>query len=208
MNTLLIDNKDSFTFNLSQLIAKVTASPPVVIDNAAPHWRSVAEEIGAEAIVISPGPGTPARSADFGICGEVILESRLPLLGVCLGHQGLGLAYGARVVPAAMPMHGRISRVSHDGSELFRGIPACFDAVRYHSLCIASDSLPPCLTATAWTSDGVVMAVQHKSRPQFGVQFHPESAGGDFGEQLIRNFLRLAARQAGQRPARTLPAAP
>ena len=208
MNTLLIDNKDSFTFNLSQLIAKVTASPPVVIDNAAPHWRSVAEEIGAEAIVISPGPGTPARGADFGICGEVILESRLPLLGVCLGHQGLGLAYGARVVPAAVPMHGRISRVSHDGSELFRGIPACFDAVRYHSLCIASDSLPPCLAATAWTADGVVMAVQHKSRPQFGVQFHPESAGGDFGEQLIRNFLRLAARQAGRRPARKPHAAP
>ena len=196
MNVLLIDNRDSFTFNLSQLIAKITAQSPVVIDNAAAHWRDVIAETGANVIVISPGPGTPARIEDFGICGEVILESGLPLLGVCLGHQGLGHAYGARVVPAPVPMHGRISRVSHDGSELFRDIPPCFDVVRYHSLCIANDSLPPCLTATASTAEGVVMAVQHASRPQFGVQFHPESVSGDFGEQLIRNFLQLAARRA------------
>lgn len=195
MNVLLIDNRDSFTFNLSQLIAKITSRTPVVIDNAAAGWRDVVAETGANAIVISPGPGTPARFEDFGICSEVILGSAIPLLGVCLGHQGLGHAYGARVVPAPVPMHGRISRVSHDGSELFRDIPPCFEVVRYHSLCIAIDSLPPCLTATASTAEGVVMAVQHTSRPQFGVQFHPESVSGDFGEQLIRNFLQLATRQ-------------
>jgi len=196
MNVLLIDNKDSFTYNLSQLIARVTGRTPVVIDNAASHWRDVVTEVRADAIVISPGPGTPARSEDFRICSEVILESGLPLLGVCLGHQGIGHAYGARVVPAPVPMHGRISRVSHDGSDLFRDIPASFDVVRYHSLCIESDSLPACLTATAATVDGIVMAVQHKSRPQLGVQFHPESVSADFGEQLVRNFLRLAARHA------------
>jgi len=199
MNVLLIDNKDSFTYNLSQLIARVTAHKPVVIDNAASSWRKVIAEISADAIVISPGPGTPARYEDFGICSEVILESGIPLLGVCLGHQGLGQAYGGRVVPAPVPMHGRISRVSHDGSALFRDIPADFDVVRYHSLCIESDSLPACLTATASTADGVVMAVQHKSCPQFGVQFHPESVSADFGEQLVRNFLQLAARHAARR---------
>ena len=207
MKVLLIDNRDSFTFNLSQLIAKITSRTPVVIDNAAAHWRNVVAETDANAIVISPGPGTPARFEDFGICSEVILESGIPLLGVCLGHQGLGHAYGARVVPAPVPMHGRISRVSHDGSELFRDIPPCFDVVRYHSLCIANDSLPPCLTATASTAEGVVMAVQHASRPQFGVQFHPESVSGDFGEQLIRNFLQLAARRAPpSRPRESHPA--
>ena len=149
MNVLLIDNSDSFTFNLSQLIARVTAHPPVVIDNTASHWRDVLAEIGADAIVISPGPGTPARDEDFGVCSEVILEARIPLLGVCLGHQGIGHAYGARVVAAPAPMHGRISRVSHDGSDLFRDIPTSFDVVRYHSLCIEGDSLPACLTATA-----------------------------------------------------------
>lgn len=199
MNVLLIDNKDSFTYNLSQLIARVTAHTPVVIDNAVSQWRDVVTEIGADAIVISPGPGTPARCKDFGICREVILESGIPLLGVCLGHQGIGQAYGARVVAAPGPMHGRVSRVSHDGSDLFRDIPASFDVVRYHSLCIESDSLPPCLTATASTADGVVMAVRHKSRPQFGVQFHPESVSADFGEQLVRNFLQLAARHATRR---------
>ena len=207
MNVLLIDNRDSFTFNLSQLIARITSRTPIVIDNSAAHWRGVVAETGANAIVISPGPGTPERFEDFGICSEVILESGIPLLGVCLGHQGLGHTYGARVVPAPVPMHGRISRVSHDGSELFRDIPPCFDVVRYHSLCISNDSLPPCLTARASTAEGVVMAVQHTSRPQFGVQFHPESVSGDFGEQLIRNFLQLAARRAPQgTPRKTHPA--
>ena len=205
MNVLLIDNKDSFTFNLSQLIAKVTARTPVVIGNAATNWRDVVAATNASAIVISPGPGTPVRLEDFGICSEVISESRLPLLGVCLGHQGLGYVYGARVVPAPAPMHGRISRVSHYGGELFRDIPACFDVVRYHSLCIERNSLPQCLPVTASTDDGVVMAVQHESRPQFGVQFHPESVSGDFGEQLIRNFLETAARQAKPSASRQAP---
>lgn len=206
MNVLLIDNRDSFTFNLSQLIAKVTARTPVVIDNTATNWREVVAATGANAIVISPGPGTPERRKDFGICSEVILESNLPLLGVCLGHQGLGYVYGARVVPAPVPMHGRISRISHYGGELFRHIPNHFDVVRYHSLCIDRNSLPGCLSVTALTADGVVMAVRHESRPQFGVQFHPESVSGDCGEQLIRNFLEVAAQHA--RPDATRPSRP
>lgn len=205
MNVLLIDNRDSFTFNLSQLIAKVTARTPVVIDNTATNWRELVAETGANAIVISPGPGTPERRKDFGICSEVILESNLPLLGVCLGHQGLGYVYGARVVLAPVPMHGRISRISHYGGELFRHIPNHFDVVRYHSLCIDRNSLPGCLSVTALTADGVVMAVRHESLPQFGVQFHPESVSGDCGEQLIRNFLEVAGQHAtpdATRPSR------
>lgn len=199
MRVLIVDNKDSFTFNLSQLVAKVTGSEPLVIENIEEHWRDLIELHGIDAIVISPGPGSPERLEDFGICRDLILGTSLPLLGVCLGHQGLGYAYGARVVPAPNPMHGRISRVTHDGSRLFEGIPSCFDAVRYHSLCLYKESIPPCLKITAWSSDGVSMAVRHSERPQFGVQFHPESVSAKFGERLVRNFLRIASQARSAR---------
>ena len=189
MHVLVVDNKDSFTFNLSQLVAKVTGCAPIVISNCERSWRDIAARHGIRAIVISPGPGTPDRNADFGICLEIVRETGLPLLGVCLGHEGIGHAYGAKVVRAPLPMHGRISRIIHDGSDLFTGIPDSLEVVRYHSLCLDRDTLPACLQVTASTSDGIVMALRHTDRPQFGVQFHPESVCAEFGERLVRNFL-------------------
>ncbi len=195
MKVMLVDNRDSFTFNLSQLIANVTATEPLVIANTEERWRDLIDSNKIEAIVISPGPGTPERPEDFGICLDLILDTRIPVLGVCLGHQGLGYAYGASVVPAPVPMHGRISQVTHNGSGLFEGVPTSFAAVRYHSLCLRRDSIPACLDVTAATDDGIPMALEHVGRPQFGVQFHPESVAANFGERLIRNFLRIAAAQ-------------
>ena len=192
MKVLILDNKDSFTFNLSQLVATVTGLHPLVIANTEKHWADLIRRHGVEAVIISPGPGSPERKADFGICQDVVRNTVVPLLGVCLGHQGIGHAYGARVIPAPKPMHGRISRIAHDSSELFDGIPESFDAVRYHSLCLDSGSIPACLKVTSSTSDGVVMSVRHADRLQFGIQFHPESVCGGFGERLVRNFLRIA----------------
>ena len=200
MKVLIVDNKDSFTFNLSQLVAKVAACEPLVIENTEARWRDLVAMHGIGAIIISPGPGTPERLADFGICRDVILATSLPLLGVCLGHQGLGHAYGAQVVRAPCPMHGRISRITHDGSAMFKGIPPSFDAVRYHSLCLQEESIPPCLKLAASSSDGVPMAVRHSQRPQFGVQFHPESVSAEHGERLVRNFLRIAASSGSTQP--------
>ena len=205
MKVLIVDNKDSFTFNLSQLVAKVAASEPLVIENTETRWRDLVAMHGIGAVIISPGPGTPERLEDFGICRDVILGTNLPLLGVCLGHQGLGHAYGAQVVRAPRPMHGRISRITHDGSAMFEGIPPSFDAVRYHSLCLQEESIPSCLKLAASSSDGVPMAVRHSQRPQFGVQFHPESVSAEHGERLVRNFLRVAAssRSSGSRASRS-----
>ncbi len=202
---LIVDNQDSFTFNLSQLVAKVTDGDPLVIANTDHRWREWIGRHRIEAIIISPGPGSPDRPTDFGICREVIQESSLPLLGVCLGHQGLGYAYGARVVRAPAAMHGRTSTITHDGSSLFDGMPRSFQVVRYHSLCLQRDSIPACLEVTASTSDGVAMALQHRDRPQFGVQFHPESICAEFGERLIRNFLRVAPTAPGRGSERRRP---
>lgn len=193
MKVLIVDNDDSFTFNLSQLVAKVAAREPLVVSNTEDNWLALIAKHAVEAIVISPGPGTPERPSDFGTCVDLIRQATVPLLGVCLGHQGLGHAYGARVVRAPVPMHGRVTKVSHDGNPLFEGIPRSFDAVRYHSLCLERESVPPCLKVTATTADGVPMALGHRVRPQFGVQFHPESVAAEFGEQLMRNFLRIAS---------------
>lgn len=205
VRVLIVDNRDSFTFNLAQLAAKVTATEPVVIDNTESRWAAIAHERGVGAIILSPGPGTPRRPSDLGICREVVLQSALPLLGVCLGCQGIGYAYGASITAAPQPMHGRLSRVRHRGGPLFEGIPESFRAVRYHSLCLDSASVPPCLRITASTGDGVPMALSHRSRPQHGVQFHPESICAQFGERLLRNFMRLASEctPSGQGPAAT-----
>ena len=196
MRVLIVDNKDSFTFNLSQLVAKVTGYAPIVISNAERGWQDIADRHSVRAIVISPGPGTPDRIADFGICLEIVLETDLPLLGVCLGHEGIGYAYGAKVIRAPVPMHGRISRVTHDGRDLFAGVPDPLEVVRYHSLCLDGGTIPACLEVRATTSDDVVMAVRQTGRPQFGVQFHPESVCAEFGERLVRNFLECAQVQA------------
>lgn len=196
MRVLIVDNRDSFTFNLCQLVAKLTAREPLVIPNTERRWRELIEGQGVEAVVVSPGPGSPEQPDDFGICGEIIRDSGVPLLGVCLGHQGLGHVYGAEVVRAPVPMHGRVSRVTHDGSALFAGIPRSFEAVRYHSLCLDKGTIPNCLQVTATSDDGVPMAVCHVERPQFGVQFHPESVLARHGERLTRNFLGMASRQS------------
>ncbi|MEU1090731.1 aminodeoxychorismate synthase component I [Streptomyces sp. NPDC005892] len=205
MRTLLIDNYDSFTYNLFHYLAEVNGREPEVVVNDDPRWnlRYVAE---FDNVVLSPGPGSPTRAADFGICQQVLEEGSLPILGVCLGHQGLAALYGARVHRAPEPCHGRVSPVLHTGTDLFEGLPSPFRAVRYHSLAV--DRLPSELEATAWTPDGVLMGVRHRERPLWGVQFHPESIGGEYGHQLLDNFRRLTRQRGSGRPVPRAAAAP
>jgi para-aminobenzoate synthetase len=192
MRTLLIDNYDSFTFNLFQLAATVVGEPPIVVRNDDwQAWKSFAPG-SFDAIIISPGPGTPTCAEDFGISSPA-LELDVPLLGVCLGHQGMCASEGAVVVRAPEPMHGRTSPVFHSGQGIFRGLPSPFSAVRYHSLLV--DGVPAVLTVTATTSSavgGIVMAVEHAIKPQWGVQFHPESILTEHGAHLLGNFFTLA----------------
>ena len=191
MRTLLIDNYDSYTFNLCHLLAEVNGREPVVVAHDA-------AEVGEldldryEAVVISPGAGDPRRARDFGVCRDVLLKTNLPVLGVCLGHQGIAVAEGGGVVRAPQARHGYVTRVEHGGEELFAGIPSGFGAVRYHSLCVA-EPLPPELAVTARAEDGVVMALRHQRLPRWGVQFHPESIETEFGCRLLENFRALAA---------------
>jgi anthranilate synthase/aminodeoxychorismate synthase-like glutamine amidotransferase len=144
-----------------------------------------------EAIVLSPGPCTPNEA---GICLDLIAAAAgvVPVLGVCLGHQAIGQAFGGEVVRAPLPMHGKISQVLHDGSDIFAGIPSPFLATRYHSLVVRRETLPPALLETARTGDGIVMGLRHRALPVFGVQFHPESIASEHGHHLLRNFLALA----------------
>ncbi|MBV8705043.1 MAG: aminodeoxychorismate/anthranilate synthase component II, partial [Acetobacteraceae bacterium] len=144
-----------------------------------------------EAIVLSPGPCTPNEA---GICLGLIAAAagRVPLLGVCLGHQALGQAFGGAVVRAPAPMHGKVSQVFHDATDVLAGLPSPFAATRYHSLIVARAGLPDCLVPTAWTGDGLIMALRHRALPMFGVQFHPESIASEHGHALLANFLRIA----------------
>ncbi len=172
MKTLLIDNYDSFTYNLFQLLAEANGEEPIVVRNDGATWAELAPGT-FDNIVISPGPGRPDAPSDFGVCADAIRDAEVPLLGVCLGHQGIG-ARRRPVVHAPEVMHGRLSAVHHDDSPLFAGIPQGFQVVRYHSLCVAAP-LPADLEATAWTADGVLMGLATSHRPIWGVQFHPES---------------------------------
>ncbi len=204
MRTLLIDNYDSFTYNLYQLLGEVNGCPPVVVRNNA-GWSDIDVE-SFDSIVVSPGPGRPSRPLDFGISARAIVESGLAVLGVCLGHQGICHLLGGVVEHAPEPMHGRISPVHHDGMDLFAGLPSPFAAVRYHSLAVTQ--LPDELDAVAWTADGVVMGVRHRHEPLWGVQFHPESISTEYGRELLANFrdLALAHRRGngyGHRPSRS-----
>jgi para-aminobenzoate synthetase len=194
MKTLVIDNYDSFTYNLVHLLAEVNQELPDVVYNDEVAWAELRER-RFDNIVISPGPGRPGRACDFGVSRDAILESKVPLLGVCLGHQGVAALNGAPVECVAMPVHGRASAVRHDGSALFEGIPSPFAAARYHSL-VAVRPLPLALAETAWTEDGFVMALAHRHRPQWGVQFHPESIITDCGRRLIENFRDATLRAA------------
>ena len=184
---LLIDNYDSFTWNLAQYFGELGA-PPVVKRNDEISVADV-EEMRPERIVISPGPGRPEQA---GISIDVIRRFGpvTPLLGVCLGHQGIGIAFGGEVVRAPQLMHGKTSAVSHDGKGVFRGVSQPFTAGRYHSLVIA-DPLPPVLESAARTDDGTIMGVRHRTLPNHGVQFHPESVLTGEGRQLLKNFLEL-----------------
>ncbi|MCX4745620.1 aminodeoxychorismate synthase component I [Kitasatospora sp. NBC_01287] len=199
MRTLLIDNHDSYTYNLFQLIAEVNGVEPVVVTNDDP--RAAELDLAAfDNVVISPGPGHPARPRDFGISARIVREARIPVLGVCLGHQGIGFGEGAEVLPAPEPRHGYLSTVRHDGRELFAGVPQDFTVVRYHSLAVA-EPLPPTLQATAWSEDGVVMGLRHTGRPLWGVQFHPESICTEYGRLLLANFRELTIAHHGEQPA-------
>jgi para-aminobenzoate synthetase len=186
MKTLVIDNYDSFTYNLVNLLAEVNQEMPTVVLNDQIGWAEL-REWRFDNIVISPGPGRSDRSTDFGVSRDAIHEAGVPLLGVCLGHQGIAAINGASVGVITMPVHGRASSVRHDGSALFEGIPSPFEAARYHSLTVGRP-LPPALKETAWTTDGLVMALAHRHRLQWGVQFHPESIITEYGRRLIRNF--------------------
>ncbi|MGW6912744.1 aminodeoxychorismate synthase component I [Kitasatospora sp. NPDC054939] len=192
MKTLLIDNYDSYTYNLFQLIARTTGVEPEVVTHDSPHWNP--EDLHRyDNIVISPGPGDPTRPEDFGISAAAIEQARVPVLGVCLGHQGIAGAHGAPVVRAPRARHGHLSTVTHDGQDLFAGIPQGFTVVRYHSLCI-EEPLPAGLEATAWAEDGVLMGLRHRERPLWGVQFHPESVSTEFGSAIVANFHELTRR--------------
>lgn len=188
MKILLIDNFDSFTQNIAQYLYEVTGICADVVNNTSRY-----DELGIDeydAVVLSPGPGHPGDKSDFGVCSDVILHSPVPLLGICLGHQGIAQFLGGTVGHAPHPVHGYRSRITHSGKGLFRDLPDQFEVVRYHSLMCTS--LPPELQCTAWTSEGVVMAIEHVTRPVWGVQFHPESIDSEYGHALFSNFIRLA----------------
>ena len=193
---LLVDNYDSFTYNLYQYLGELGASIRVLRNDELTAEQALA--LGPERIVISPGPGTPDQA---GITLELIRRAagRVPLLGVCLGHQALGQAFGARIVRAPTLMHGKTSPIHHDGRTLFAGLPDPFTATRYHSLIVDRESVPDCLEVSAWTVGGLVMGLRHRSLPLEGVQFHPESILTAAGKELLRNFLRLGTAAAAQR---------
>jgi anthranilate synthase/aminodeoxychorismate synthase-like glutamine amidotransferase len=186
---LLVDNYDSFTYNLYQYLGELGATIEVVRNDQL--TVDAALERAPRAIVISPGPGTPDQA---GISLELIRRAagRVPLLGVCLGHQSLGQVFGGRVVRAPKLMHGKTSEISHDGRSIYRDLPQPFTATRYHSLMVAPDSIPACLEVSARSEDGVVMGLRHREHLLEGVQFHPESILTRAGKDLLRNFLELS----------------
>ena len=186
---LLIDNYDSFTYNLFHYLGQLGAE--IVVKRNDELTAEQALAMKPDAVVLSPGPCTPNEA---GICCDLIAKAggRVPILGVCLGHQAIGQVYGGKVVRAPVPMHGKLSRIHHSGKSVFRGLNNDFLATRYHSLTIAPESVPADLEVTALADDGVIMGVMHKRHPVHGVQFHPESIASENGHALLANFLRLA----------------
>jgi anthranilate synthase component 2 len=190
---LLIDNYDSFTYNLVHYLGELGAVCDVRRNDA----LSVDEALGLkpQGIVLSPGPCDPPKA---GICVDLVraaAKAGLPVLGVCLGHQAIGHAFGAKIGRAPVLMHGKVSPVHHDESGLFRGLPEPITVTRYHSLIVESADLPDCFTVTAWTEDATIMGLAHKSLPLHGVQFHPESIASEHGHALLRNFLEICGNE-------------
>lgn len=185
---LLVDNYDSFTYNLFQYLSEV-GEEVVVVRNDEITVADI-EKMKPERIVISPGPSTPKNA---GISNDVIRHfgSKLPLLGVCLGHQCIGYTYGGIVSGAKQIMHGKSSKIHHTGQGVFAGLPNPFSAIRYHSLAVKLDGLPDCLEVTAWTEDGEIMGMRHKTHQVEGIQFHPESFMTEHGKDILKNFLLL-----------------
>ena len=186
---LVVDNYDSFTYNLVHYLAELGAETKVVRNDdltAAEAWA-----LKAEAVLLSPGPCAPDQA---GICLALIDTAPLdmPILGVCLGHQAIGQAMGGHVIRAKALMHGKTSPILHEGQGMFAGLPSPFTATRYHSLAIERDTLPDALEVTAWTEDGEIMGLRHRTRPIHGVQFHPESIATEHGHDMLANFLNLA----------------
>jgi len=192
MRTLLIDNYDSFTFNLFHLLGEVNGDEPIVVRNDELPWEELAA-LPVDNIVISPGPGRPEHERDVGVSLDVLQRAEVPVLGVCLGHQALAHITGGAIDHAPEVMHGRLSPIHHDGRGLFEGVPQGFAAVRYHSLVVGA--VPAALRVTAWTPDQVVMGLEHRTRPLWGVQFHPESISTEHGRTLVRNFRDLTRAQ-------------
>lgn len=190
---LLIDNYDSFTYNLYHFIGELGASLTVKRNDALSVDEAMA--MAPQGIILSPGPCDPDRA---GICLDLVRRAagQVPLLGVCLGHQSIGQAFGGRVVRAGKPMHGKLSQIRHAGRGIFDGLPNLFSATRYHSLVIERESLPTELEITAETEDGTIMGLAHRELPVQGVQFHPESIASEHGHALLRNFLVLAGHNA------------
>ena len=199
---VLIDNYDSFTYNLVHYLGELGAACQVFRNDKI----TVAEVVKRrpKAIVLSPGPCTPNEA---GICLELIEKAgaKIPILGVCLGHQAIGQVYGGKVVRAPVLMHGKLSKITNTGKGVFQGLPKSFEVTRYHSLIVERDGLPSSLTVTAKTADGLIMGLQHKTHPVHGVQFHPESIASEHGHALLANFLQLAGlapRRRNVKPAR------
>ncbi len=190
---VIVDNYDSFTFNLYQMLQMQTAEEVVVVRNDAVNLATLRDWQPTH-IVLSPGPGRPDNPRDFGVCRDILLaaaELAAPILGVCLGHQGIAVAYGGRAVQAPRIVHGKASEmVITADSPLFEGLPPRFAAMRYHSLVADEATLPDCLTVTARDAvEGIIMALQHRDLPVYGVQFHPESIGTPLGQRILANFL-------------------
>ncbi len=189
INILLIDNYDSFTYNLVHYFEELGAKVTVMRNDAKSAKEFI--EMGFDAIVLSPGPKSPNEA---GACLEIVRQApnNLPILGVCLGHQTIGQVFGGKVLGARAIVHGKISNIEAKGNGLFAGLPKCFDVARYHSLAIEPETLPDCLICEATTQDGEIMAISHKDRPIFGVQFHPESIASEYGHEMLDNFLKIA----------------
>ncbi|MEQ8825789.1 MAG: aminodeoxychorismate/anthranilate synthase component II [Filomicrobium sp.] len=186
---LLIDNYDSFTYNLVHYIGELGVESKVVRNDQITATDALA--LNPQAIVLSPGPCTPNEA---GICLDLIKEvnGTVPILGVCLGHQSIGQTYGGKVIRAPIPMHGKLSTVRHNGEGIFEGLPKNFEVTRYHSLIVERKSLPDCFKVTAETDDGLIMGLQHNEHPVHGVQFHPESIASQNGHGILENFLKLS----------------